>query len=69
MKYETKKELIRRIKEIGQSLIDNAEKIASDYKYNTSVIITCYPKMSEGECPCIKVETEFLPEETIERFM
>lgn len=69
MKWESREELIQRIKEIGQSLIDNAEKIASDYKYNTSVVITCYPKMSEGEFPCIKVETEFLPEETIERFM
>ena len=36
MKNNFKEKLIQNIKDCGQSLIDNAEKIANDYKYNTN---------------------------------
>lgn len=62
-----KEELIQNVKDCGQSLIDNAEKIASSYKYNTDLTITCYPARQDG-CPSIVVETEFIPEKTYERY-
>lgn len=60
-------EIIQHIKDIGQSLIDNAEKIANDYKYNTDLVITCYPT-ARDECPHIVVEQEFIPEKIVERY-
>lgn len=63
-----KEEIIQNIKDCGQSLIDNAEKIANDYKYESGVTITCYPNFGE-EAPHIVVETEFYPEKTVERYM
>lgn len=60
-------EIIQHIKDIGQSLIDNAEKIANDYKYNTDLTITCYPT-ARDEYPRIVVEQEFVPEKIVERY-
>ena len=60
-------EIIQHIKDIGQSLIDNAEKIANDYKYNTDLVITCYPT-ARDEYPHIVVKQEFVPEKIIERY-
>lgn len=68
MKRDSREELIQNIKDCGQSLIDNAEKIANDYKYEASVVITCYPDHRD-EAPHIVVETEFYPEKIIERYM
>ena len=59
--------IIQNIKDCGQSLIDNAEKIANDFKYHTNLIITCYP-FDLDECPHIVVETGFIPENIIKRF-
>lgn len=59
--------IIQNIKDCGQSLIDNAEKIANDFKYHTNLTITCHPFGSD-ECPHIVVETEFLPENVVKRF-
>lgn len=67
MKRGGREELIHNIKDCGQSLIDNAEKIANDYKYNTSVVITCYPNFCD-EAPHIVVETEFIPEKIVDRY-
>ena len=61
-------EIIQHIKDIGQSLIDNAEKIANDYKYNTDLVITCYPT-ARDEYPHIVVEQEFIPEKIVERYI
>ena len=63
-----KEELIENIKACGQSLIDNAEKIANDYKYNTDLTITCYPGMKDRH-PGIVVEHEFVPEKIVEKYM
>ena len=64
-----KEQIIQNIKDCGQSLIDNAEKIANNYKYNTNLIITCHPTITvSGECPHIIVEQEFIPEKFVERY-
>lgn len=63
-----KEKLIQNIKDIGQSLIDNAEKIANDFKYHTDLTITCYP-CKKDEYPRIVVETEFVPEKIVERYI
>lgn len=68
MKRNSREELIQNIKDCGQSIIDNAEKIANDYKYESSVTITCYPNLRD-EAPRIVVETEFHPEKIVERYM
>ena len=63
-----REEIIQNIKDCGQSLIDNAEKIANDFKYHTDLTITCHPTEKET-APRIVVETEFIPEKIIERYM
>ena len=60
--------LVQNIQDIGQSLIDNAEKIVNDFKYHTDLTITCYP-CERDEYPRIVVETEFVPEKIVERYM
>ena len=62
-----REDVIQNIKDCGQSLIDNAEKIVSDYKHtNDSLIITCYVN-EEGRVPYINVNIDFVPEKFIER--
>lgn len=67
MRY-SKEQIIQNIKDCGQSLIDNAEKITNDYKYtdNSETVITCYPN-DYDRGPFIRVETVFAPEKFIER--
>lgn len=60
-------DIIQNIKDCGQSLIDNAEKIANDYKYRCGITITCYVDETERS-PYISVDTEFVPESFIERY-
>lgn len=67
-KESRNEKLVQNIKDIGQSLIDNAEKIANDFKYHTDLTITCYPAEKDNY-PRIVVETEFVPEKIIERFV
>ena len=58
--------IIQNIKDFGQSLIDNAEKIANEYKYRQRIVITCY--VDEYDLvPYISVNTEFVPENIIKR--
>jgi hypothetical protein len=64
----SKERFIQNIKDCGQSIIDNAEKIAGDYKYQANVVITCYP-CEHDNYPRIVVETEFSPEKIVERYM
>ncbi len=59
--------IIQNIKDCGQSLIDNAEKIVNDYKYRQGICITCYV-YEEDRAPYISVETEFVPENLVKRF-
>jgi hypothetical protein len=60
-------EIAQHIKDIGQSLIDNAEKIANNYKYNGDLTITCYP-IANDSFPRIVIEHEFVPEQIVERY-
>ena len=60
--------IIQNIKDCGQSLIDNAEKIVNDYKYREQgVVITCYVDEVD-RAPYISVNVDFVPENTIKRF-
>ena len=59
--------IIQNIKDVGQSLINNAEKIVADYKYRQGFYITCHVDEYD-RAPYISVETEFIPENIIKRF-
>ena len=61
-----KEEIIQNIKDCGQSLIDNAENIVSEYKYARGFTITCYVDKRD-EAPYISVDVDFYPEKLIER--
>ena len=64
----SREEIIQRIKDCGQSLIDNAENIANNYKYNDRLTITCYVDWhDDGETPRISVDAEYFPEPFIKR--
>lgn len=67
MKMNWKEEIIQNIKDCGQSLIDNAENIVNNYKYNEGLTITIYPE-SDGSCANIIVEHVFYPEKIVERY-
>ena len=62
VKYkEEKEELIKHIKSCGQSIIDNAEKIVGDYKFDAGT----YIELHVGNCnkvPYISVTKDFIPE-------
>ena len=55
-----KEDLIKNIKYCGQSLIDNAEAIAS-YTYCSDISIHCYPA-DDGCVPHINIDTDIFPE-------
>ncbi len=60
-----REELIEHIKACGQSIIDNAEKIAGDYKFDTGT----YIELHVGNCdeaPYISVTKDFIPERFVE---
>ena len=61
-----REEIIQNIKDCGQSLIDNAENIANNYKYAKRLTITCYVD-ERDEAPYISIDTSFYPEKLIER--
>lgn len=54
---------IQAIKDCGQSLIDNAEKIAGDYDLQTSINISMM--LSPGEMVEIDVSTSYVPKSSI----
>ena len=60
-------EIIQHIKDCGQFLIDNAEKIVNSYEYNADLTITCYPTARDGS-PSIIIEHEVVPEKIVERY-
>ena len=66
MKRGSREEVIQNIKDCGQSLIDNAEKIVNDYKYTRRFTITCYVD-ERDQAPYISVDSSFYPERLIER--
>ena len=65
----TQEQVIQNIKDCGQSLIDNAEKIATDYKYRLhGLTITCYVNEDDEACPYIEASCKFFPERFVERY-
>lgn len=62
---QKKQELVRRIQEIGESLIKNAESIVGSEQYIKSIDI--YASISTSEDPTIRIDKEFWPEKFIER--
>lgn len=64
----TNEEVIQRIKDCGQELIENAENIVGYLKYGTDLKITCYIGWDDdGNTPRINIETELIPERFIWR--
>lgn len=63
-----REKIIQNIKDCGQSMIDNAEKIAGDMHYQRSITITCYVD-EKDEPPYITIDASFYPEKFIERHL
>ena len=65
----TKEEMIQRVKDCGQELIDHAENIVNDFEYGTQLTISCYLDWDDnGDTPRINIDTEFIPERFIKRW-
>lgn len=65
----TNEEVIQNIKDCGQSIIDNADNIAAEYKYRLhGMTITCYVNEADA-VPYIEVNTRFIPEKIVEKHM
>lgn len=66
MRYLKDETIVQNIKDCGQSLIDNAEKILNSYKYRTGLVITCYVDEYD-KAPYINISEEFVPENVVRR--
>lgn len=58
-------ELVRKVREAGESLIKNAESIVGSEEYLTSLYISI--DFSPNEIPTISINRDFIPEKTIQR--
>lgn len=63
---QAREELIQTIKDFGQSLIEDAEKIAADFQYTNDLVITCYVG-DRDQHPYINVSLDYCPTAWIER--
>lgn len=62
-----KNDLVQNIKDCGQSLIDNAERIAGGLPmYSKNLSLTCYPAEKDEDI-YINASFDFYPENFIER--
>lgn len=61
-----KEEMINRIKDCGQYIIDNAAIIVGDNKYIRELYLTCN-FFDESEPPYITVNKDVIPESYMER--
>lgn len=59
---EARDKLIRKIQQIGESLIRNAESIVGTEGYITQLTISCYPCVCDDEVPTIHISKSFAPE-------
>ena len=63
-----KEEMIQRVKDCGQELIDKADNIVNEFKYGTTLTITCYLDWcDDGDTPRIVIDNELIPERFIKR--
>ena len=60
----TTEEMVRRVRACGQSIVDNAESIAGDYRGQTEIEI--HVTIPVSDYPRIRTRTEFLPEEILD---
>ena len=65
MKNRKREELVRQIREAGESLIKNAESIAGTEKLLDGLNITIYFELDEA--PVIHISKDFIPEKYLER--
>ncbi len=63
----TTREIVETIKQCGQSIIDNAESIAGDYKYQTYLEISIKIPATNDGIASINIDTDFLPEGCFEK--
>jgi len=61
-----KQEMIQRIKDCGQFIIDNAEAIVGDEKYLRELYLTCN-FFDDREAPYITINKDVIPDSFIER--
>ena len=61
----TTEQIIKTIKNVGQSIIDNAESIAGDYRYQTELNIDISIPVT-GTVARVDVSTSFVPEKEME---
>lgn len=63
---DKKQEMIQRIKDCGQFIIDNAEGIVGNEKYLRELYLTCN-FFDESEPPYITVNKDVIPDSFIQR--
>lgn len=63
----SREERIREMKECGQSIIDNAERIYGDYKYPQGMKIII--ELDANKLPSIQVIKNFHPEGLIDKIL
>lgn len=62
----TTEQLIEKVKNCGQSIIDNAESIVGDVRYQTDIDIYINISM-DGEPPEVSATSRWIPEKEVER--
>lgn len=65
---KNREEMIKRIKECGQYIIDNAEKILGDDDYIKDIYLTCN-FFDRSEAPYVTVNKDVIPSSFVERAM
>lgn len=65
-RYKTYDELVKELKDAGQSIIDNAESILGNERYFCDVGVNFVVKRLKDETPFIHIVREFIPEKQIE---
>jgi len=65
-KTDRKQEMIQRIKECGQYIIDNAEAIIGDEKYIRELYLTC-DFFDISEPPYVTITKDVIPDNFIKR--
>ena len=58
---KTTEKMVQEVKDCAQSIMDNAESIVGDYKYQTSLDISVRISVM-NDAPEISVCTDFIPE-------
>lgn len=63
---DRKQEMIQRIKDCGQFIIDNAEVIVGDEKYIRDLYLTCNI-FDDRDAPIVTINKDVIPDNFIER--